>query len=741
MPEECTRRAALTLLAGLPAAASQSLAKQPEKAPQRPGTAQVPVDEKAFPPRLNDLFAMPGDRIITEEEDFGIINGLLTTGVNYRDVGTLSGLYAPPFASSDFLLELRLFGEKVATRRFDWRSIEVRREGELHGIRVSTSTVLISGMRAGLLALSFHNTAPKTQAVPVQLSIVGGFDYVKYWGFPRPDTVKAKTFIAVEKQRIIRHNTAGAVVVASDLKNLAWEEGSEWSSHWGTTMTMLPGERRTHYIALALGSREESESACNHLLKDPATIIQQSTEKSLRQNQELLSRLPVFEASNPLLSEYYTRSLQHLILNRWTVPEFVLNPYYSTGSIKGGCVGCYLWDYGILPELMPLYDPAASREHIKQFLKVDITKHFLFNPVDGQGDGPTYLVNQEKIIGCIYYYVLHTGDVPFLEEQINGRSILEWVFHYALLGDDLSKPALLIDYGENVSHLELRHQYNYNHVLPDINGGRYTSYVRASKLAAMAGKTREDINSRSGPLKELLKTTLWNSEHSWLGFQSDKGSIELRYTNIIFTLIGTGVLDKEEELGLVGHLNEKEFLSDYGIHSISKLDPAYDQVDIDHGGGGSYVAFPALIAESLYKAGYPDPAEDILRRILWWGQRLPYWGDSIVANQINYRKDSPLQCAVDAAAGAQGVIFGLCGIKVEPNGDIVVNPHPPKFSPNIGLKGVKIRGTSFNVAANRSDYEVKVGQKIIRSKIGVPVVLKSEQPSQRAQGGWWLMET
>ena len=725
MPSECTRRTALTLMGALPAAVSQSLSAQPEDPPQRSGAAGLVVNEKSHPSEPYDLLAMPGDRIITEEEHFGIINGLLTTGVNYRDVGTLTGLYAPPYASSDFLLELRLFGEKAPTRRYDWRPIEVRREGELYGIAVSTSTMLVSGMRAGLLTLTLHNTAAKTQRVPVQLNISGGFDNVKYWGFRRPDTTKSKTSVVVEPQRIIRHNIAGAIVIASDLNDLAWETGSEWSSHWAANVIMRPAEKKTHYIAFALGPREQSKSACDHLLSDPLKTIQGSREEFVQRTSELLSAVPVFEASNPLLSAYYTRSLQHLILNRWTVPEFVLNPYYSTGSIKGGCLGCYLWDYGILPELMPLYDPAATREHIKQFLKVDIAKHYLFNPVDGQGDGPTYLVNQEKIIGCIYYYVVHSGDVQFLEEQINGKSVLDWVFYHATFGDDLRKPAILIDYGEDVSHLELRHQYKYNHVLPDVNGGRYTSYVRASKLAGLAGKRREDIEARAGPLRELLKKTLWNPQDRWLGFQSDKGSIELRYTNILFTLIGTGVLDKEEEQGLVSHLNEKEFLSDYGIHSISKLDPAYDQVDIDHGGGGSYVAFPAVIAESLYKAGYPDPAEDILERTLWWGQRLPYWGDSIVANQIEYRKDTPLQCAVDASAGAQCVIFGMCGIRAEPNGDIVVNPHPPKFSPHISLNGVKMRGTRFDITANRSDYEVKVGQKRFRSKTGVPVLLNA----------------
>ena len=57
---------------------------------------------------LLDPFMLAGDRNIKDEDHFGIINGLITTGVNYRDIGSLSGLYAPPYTSSDFLLEVRL---------------------------------------------------------------------------------------------------------------------------------------------------------------------------------------------------------------------------------------------------------------------------------------------------------------------------------------------------------------------------------------------------------------------------------------------------------------------------------------------------------------------------------------------------------------------------------------------------------------------------------------------------------
>ena len=44
----------------------------------------------------------------------------------------------------------------------------------------------------------------------------------------------------------------------------------------------------------------------------------------------------------------------------------------------------------------------------------------------------------------------------------------------------------------------------------------------------------------------------------------------------MFKPIGSGVLDKECEQGLLSHLNEDEFLSAYGLHSLSKRDPAYD---------------------------------------------------------------------------------------------------------------------------------------------------------------------
>ena len=154
---------------------------------------------------------------------------------------------------------------------------------------------------------------------------------------------------------------------------------------------------------------------------------------------------------------------------------------------------------------------------------------------------------------------------------------------------------------------------------------------------------------------------------------------------------------------------------------MAKQDPAFDQVDIDNGGGGNYVAFTPRIAQFLYQAGYTAQADELLKRTLWWGERLPYWGDSMVANQIEYRKDTPLQNAIDAGAGAQCIIFGMFGVKLEMDGTVTINPKLPSWAPQASLKGLKLRGLSIDISAAGHEFTVRVGNRVIPSKIGTPV--------------------
>ena len=670
-------------------------------------------------PYLN-MFSLNGELNILEEEHLGIFNGKITTNVTFRDVLSFRGLYAPPFASSDFLLRIRLFGEKTATEKYTWYPFEVRRQGKINDVTVLSSLVLIADKRAVALSLTLENQDTSPKIIPLQINIEGGLDYVSFWEFSRPRATKGCKTVC-KQGRLFKNNESGSIVIGTDIENLKWKE---FSSQWETKLSLASKQRKTFHLVLAIGEKQTAEEQCNSILSNPQKALKISRLKWSEKAADLYTKLPTLKAKDKRLENFYNRSLLHFLLNQWDVPEFLLHPYYSTGSINGGCVCSYLWDFGECWEIFGLYDPKAMREHIKTFLNIDLTSHFAFEPINGKAFGPWYYVNQEKIIFLIYYYVLSTGDVDFLKEEVNGKTIIDWVVYQATYGDDFDKPAVLIDYGKGNHHLELRRQYRYDNYMPDLNARRYANYQAAFGLCKLVKKDVINLQERAEALKVLIKDKMWSKEHKWFFFLDENMDKHIRYTIQMFKLIGSSVLDEEEEKGILSHLNEKEFLSDYGLHSMSKEDVAYDQVDIDNGGGGSYTGFPPQIIERLYKAGYSQQAEDILRRILWWGERLPYWGDSLVANYIDYRKDSPLQNTIGSLAAAQCIIFGMFGVQVNTEGDIVINPVSPAFSPDIKLTGLKIRGFNIDILVRGQKYNVNIDDQAITSEVGVPVLFR-----------------
>jgi hypothetical protein len=676
-----------------------------------------------------ELFSMTGEKNLHEVPDLGIINGKITTGIQFHDVLSFRRLFAPPFAGSDFIFDLRLCGEKVPTDRYTWFPIEVRRWGHVGGLAVESSLVLAAERRALILSFTVENPEKTSRTIPVQFDIRGGLDYTKVWEFSGGVGLKDTKDI-VSDHMLVKFNDSGAIVISTDIKSLVWN-GYCW--HWDAQVSLEAKSKKTFYVIVAMGKKAHAMADVKALMFNPASAIEEARRNFAGKVADIYEKLPTLDASDPRLVQWYNRSLMHLLLNQWNIPEFKLNPYFSTGGINGGCVGSYLWDFGENWEIFNLYNPEALREHVKAFLSIDLTRHYAFMPVDGAGFGPWYYINQEKIIFLIYYYVLHTGDVKFLSEKVNGKSIIDHVIAQALVGDKIHLSANLVDYGAGNHHLELRKQERYDHYLPDMNARRYAYYYAAETLRKLAGKSQTidlgsrtweiDFPERAEALKKLITETMWNKKDKWFYWLDAKMNKHLRYTVQMFKLFSSNVLDAEMEAGLLSHLNEKEFLSDYGLHSMAKHDPAYDQIDIDNGGGGICTCFPPQIIEKLYKAGHPDRAEDILKRILWWGEKLAYWSDSIVANNMDYRRDTPLQNAVGSVAAAQSVIFGMFGVAVNPDGSININPAPPSFSSRVALRGLKLRGYNMDIIVEGKNYRIKANGVTCTAKVGQSIKL------------------
>jgi hypothetical protein len=667
------------------------------------------------------LFRHDGANSILLEKDMGVVNGHIAVGTPYGDTLSVAGLYAPPYVSSDFVFHIRLFGEKVKTERYVWYPNMIFREGQVNGCAVSSCLFLMKGRRAAILRVGIKNKTGQDCNAPLTATLEGGLDFIRDWGFAKPRGDSPVDQYA-EPRRIIKRNNDKHIIVGTLADGLRWFDAANL---WEGRLALPQGQETVLYFTISMGSEADAYASLLAAEKDPTACEEEAKGDLEARAAYLFERLPRFTSDNKELQDYYDRSLVHYLTNEWNVDEFHVNPYFSTGSINGGCLCSYLYDFSAGWKIHPLYKPDAFKEQMKVYLKLDITKCYAFLPVGGNANGPWYPVNQEKIIGLAYFHVLYTGDRAFLEEVVDGKTVMEHLLKNALLGVKPGEPITLMDYGQDGEHhLELGKGYPYNGVLPDLNARRYMSFVRAAALCEVAGKPAdaEKLLGYARELKKLVRESLWCDEKKWFRFIS-RGVSDFRYTVQMFKLSDSGVLDPDMLEGLLSHLNEEEFLSEFGLHSMSKLDPAFDQFDIDNGGGGICTIFPNRIAEMLYDKNKVREADDILSRVLWWGQRVPYWGDSMVANYIDYRQHTPLQCTIGGVTGAQCIIFGLMGVNVSFDGTVTVRPTMPKFARETSLTGLKIAGKTIDIHCDPTGVTVLCGGKETKNAYGQTIVI------------------
>ena len=125
---------------------------------------------------LVNFFSLPGESSIQDEAHCGIFNGRLAPGIPFKRLAEISGLWAPPYVSSDFRLKVSILGKDLPTQQYTWWPFKVERSAEVDGLRISTATVLAVGNRAGILSVTVENPTAQTREVPLLCSVNGKLD-------------------------------------------------------------------------------------------------------------------------------------------------------------------------------------------------------------------------------------------------------------------------------------------------------------------------------------------------------------------------------------------------------------------------------------------------------------------------------------------------------------------------------------------------------------------------------------
>lgn len=629
--------------------------------------------------------------------------------------------FSPPYVAGPFQGIWKLDDQPIQVLHYTWSPSKTTFIGQAENdILLSLQLIPLAGPRAFVCKLILDNRGEKPFHDMLSFEMEGKIGKTDHWGWVPPSAGQSDTAKSIVKEALVLTSEKAQLAAAFQPSPTRFHK-----DHTACFAIDLPdGQKQEVLVLIALGKPEEAVQIANLLIREAEDKINESQQVWESRWNKLQDSLPKLVTGDKKFQQFYRRSLLTFQTATWGGEGFVFTPWYAESGIDGGAVCNYLWGDAYLSKFLPLADPAAARALLTASMKADYSTHYAIAPLTGEGIGVGYSYNYYSMALMVYDYVAITGDMGLLEETVRGRPFLDALCSYVFEREDLARPPELIDYGGNENLLELRRSRAYQHYTPSPNLERLLTYRMMDELYRKTGRQAPaDLKDRAEQLKQVLIAELWDPELKWLRCLDEDRRPQVCWSIQIFDALRADLLNPEQAAGLVGHLNEREFLSEWGVHSLSKPDPGYDESDIDWGGPGVYAGDGPQLAEDLLGAGFTEQGIDVLRRILWWGE-FPYIPQAVRADSRDYRQDGRAN-VIAALAGAQAIVWGLFGIQADLE-QVTINPVEHPYTAGMGVENLNIRGRHIKIAidADGRHYSVDADGQITRKPIGSPFVLK-----------------
>lgn len=416
------------------------------------------------------------------------------------------------------------------------------------------------------------------------------------------------------------------------------------------------------------------------------------------------AHMPTFHSNIPDLDAYWRGSLMSGLVSLWEHPDFVVRSFPASLGIEGAGLVCYLWDLGgYAPHVMSMLLGKEMRALIKALLSIDITKHYALTP-GGTGVGVGYSFSGYALMNLYYRHVCQNQmDLDLFPEV--AQAFLAADARYARSG-------ALLDYGTQDNLLETS-TTGYEHIVPSPNAERAWCYDRLADLADRLGRPGAAAwRETAGVIREDIRRRLWDEEQGWFLCLYPDGRRETVFSVQCFNLLDLGICTKEMAGRMISHLRPGAFLGRFGVSSISLKDVLHYEVnDPDWSGAGAYVGTPPLLAQILWRQGWPEPAWDVLRRVLWLGQHFPYYPQEHFCDRPmapHWKRANEIA----GFAGCEALLTGMAGFVPRLDGSLWVNPRVPTGG-QVEIRGYPFVGRRVDIHTSPEECEVRLDGTIV----------------------------
>ncbi|NHB84390.1 hypothetical protein G7085_06635 [Tessaracoccus sp. HDW20] len=270
----------------------------------------------------------------------------------------------------------------------------------------------------------------------------------------------------------------------------------------------------------------------------------------------------------------------------------------------------FIWDYSLSSWVHAQLDPAVMRRQILHWVGLDINSHFGTEWLTGGPVGYWYSVNQYALVRLVADYVRFTGDVAFLEVEVEGRDgsrrrMMRHVRDWALAWRDKRTPSGLADYGGIDNLLEC--VSTYIHEVASLQAANVWSMRTAAGLSRLLGETDEAAALEAEAEALLPKVLeLYREGDGFFDARYPDGTRHATRHCYDFATVGTTIADDlpEAQRSEMVRFFETELRSPSWMRALSPRDAdAGFSVRPDHQWNGAYPAWPADAGRSAIALG------------------------------------------------------------------------------------------------------------------------------------------
>ncbi len=646
----------------------------------------------------DDNFSMSDQNNIFDEAHIRIFNGKMTVNPSFDDIFGFKNPIAPPYVTGNFDFSVKLNGESIKPDKWKYIQYAIERETKKDGLWMVTHLTLAIDEPVFVQSAEIFNETKDKKSFDISVFMKGFFSKPspEEWDFGGPAPNYPSAFSYNRNKRLLSsRSNDGGVYCVSSIPDAEYSDGALKASFLVDSMQFA----RFHFYCTEGTSEESLARLKKYLNTAPNDFFNETRTITKRNYFYKFKEYPWLQSTDYKLTMFYNRSVYSLMNSSWSVPGvLVSDPYFATGGLDGGALCSYLWDYAYSDKMLILADRNVAKRYIRFFYNMGIDEHYAFTPVMAKSIGPRYAYNDYSFVKIVYDYICLTGDWSILEMQKSGKKLIDFLIELADRGVATGEMPDLIDYGTNENLLELK-KTKYEHYVPSPNAERVWVYRAVAEILEEMGDPggiASRYRKKAAHLANLINEKLWNPVKGWYDLIDSDGNKKTVWSVQIFDMLKTGVPDQAKIDILMRHLNEREFLGEYGVRSLSKWDPGFDESDVDWGGPGTYIGDAPELITDLYRVGKVKEAENILFRILWWGTDLTYLPQAVYADRKDYRHNGRPN-SIGGLVGAQSIIEGMFGLRVGLNGEISILPRPLATSERTAIKNLIIRGNSFDI--------------------------------------------